>query len=216
MYLLYLLTGIILACITPILNFEFLGAKGVAYCLIMILFGIVVLGFLILSIYKFKISKIDYITKRTIVSWEIEEENEKKSYACYVVSLACGIALGAYLIFSSAGLLNSILLSLALAFTVLGLWLLGKKRFNDTKSSVPSFVLSHIGLIYGDRIELFNGISKGIINAKEENGELVLDLINGKKQENLRLAIPEDKKQEVADFLTDLNEFFSGAENGEE
>ena len=216
MYLLFLLTGIILACITPLINLEFLGTKGVAYCLIMIIFGVVVLGFMILSIFKFKISKIEFILKRTIVAWEIENENQKQSVACYVVSLVCGIVLGAYLIFASAGLLNSILLALALAFTVLGLWLLGKKRFSDIKSAAPNFVLSHIGLIYKNRVQIFNGYSKGIISAKEENNELILDLINGKKQEILRLPIPEEKKQDVTDFLTDLEEFFSGEENGKE
>ena len=46
--------------------------------------------------------------------------------------------------------------------------------------------------------------------------QAILDLINGKKQETLRLPIPEEKKQDVTNFLTDLEEFFSGEENGKE
>ncbi len=216
MYFLFILTGILLGAIIPAFNFDFLGWKGAAYYWIMLAFAIVVLGFMILSVYKSKISKYDYLAATTIVSWDTPRNKKVFPRYAYYISLLSGIVLGIVLIFNAVNFINSILLSLSCAFIVLGIWQLGFLRLNQKIESIDSFLLSHMGIIYNGKIEVFNGYSKGILSAKEENNTLYLNVLRGKQEETLEFKIPDDKLQAVRDFLEDLNKFFAGNENVEE
>ncbi len=209
MDILFLLTGIICACIVPFLHYNFLLFKGTAYFLILIVFAFFVLAYAILSIFKFKIARVDYLLSKKIVSWQMESETKKASRVPYILSLFFGILLGAFLAIKSVDLLSNILLSLALAFTCLGWYLMGVKRYNNKIKETDSFLISHMGLIYNNKVYVFNGYSKGITGVKKENKELHLDLINGKKQSNIIIEIPDEKSAEVDAFLIDLKEYFN-------
>ena len=210
MDILFLLTGCIFSFIVPIVNLNVLGFKGFVYCFIMILFSILVLAYTILSIYKYKISKIDYLKSKTIVSWDNGKPDTKNSRLPFIISLVSGLLLGIFVYFNSIGLLNSILLSLACAFIVLGWWLMGRKRLENKINSTDTFLLSHTGIIYNGKVEIFNGFSKGITSAKKEDNYLILTILKNKKQTELKFIIPSDKTDAVTSFLKDMNEYFSG------
>ena len=210
MDILFLITSFIFAI--PLMNISFLGVKGFIYAFIMILFAFVVFAYVILSIYKLKISKIDYLKSKCIVSWNIERE-KKNSKLPYVISLISGLAFGVFVYFKNIGLISSILLALACAFCVLGWWLMGIKRLECKLNETDSFLLAHTGLIYKDEICIFNGFSKGITSAKKENSTLVLSMLKRKKNTEIKLNIPENKINDVDEFLKDLNEFFDGVDD---
>ncbi len=216
MDIMFLLTGFIFAVIVPIINVDFLGAKGLIYCFIMVVFSILVLAYPILSFYKFKISKIDYLKSKMIISWDNGIVESKRSNLPYLTSLLLGLSIGVFVYFKGIGLLNSILFSLAGAFTILGWWLMGIKRYEKKIQSEDSFLLSHMGIIYNGKIEIFNGYSKGITTAKQENDTLVVTLLKNKKETELKFNIPEEKKDEVTSFLKDLTDYFSGEANENE
>ena len=209
MDILFLLTGFICACIVPFLHYDFLLFKGTAYFLILIVFTFFVLAYTILSIFKFKIARVDYLLSKKIVSWQMETKTKKPSIIPYVFSLFFGICLGVFLAIKSVTLLSNILLSLALAFTCLGWYLMGVKRYNNKINETDSFLISHMGLIYNNEVYVFNGYSKGITSVKKEDKKLHLDLINGKKQSNIIVEIPDEKLAEVDAFLIDLKEYFN-------
>lgn len=215
MDILFLITGFLCAALTPIINFDFLGSKGILYSLIMIIFAVVVLAYVILSIYKFYISRIEYIESNIILSWDISVESKKSSKLPFAISLLAGIVLGIVLTLKGAGAVNSILLALACAFTVLGWWIMGQRRLDNKKSSLPTFVLSHIGIIYGNRIIVFNGYSKAVTAVKRDGALLKLNIINGKENYELDIDIPNEQISAVDDFLEDLEKHFNG-ENDEQ
>lgn len=209
MDILFLITGFICACITPFLHYEILGFKGTVYFLILIAFSFFVLAYAILSFYKFKIAKIDFLNSQKIVSWNIEQTEKKKSTLPYIFSLIFGIVLGAFLAIKQVPFVSNLLLSLALAFTCLGWWLMGGKRLYKKENETDNFLLSHIGLIIHNKVYVFNGYSKGITNVTSSNNNLNIELLNGKKQQSIIVEIPEDKKAEIDIFLADLKEYFS-------
>ena len=213
MDIMFLLTGFIFAVIIPIINIGFLGVKGLVYSLIMIVFSILVLAYTILSFFKFKISKVDYLKSKAIVSWDNGTVESKKTTLPYLISLLLGLTLGVIVYFNGIGLINSILFSLAGAFTSLGWLIMGIKRYERKMQSTDSFLLSHMGIIYNGKIEVFNGYSKGITSAKQENDTLVITLMKNKKETELCFNIPEEKKVAVALFLKDLTDYFSGEGN---
>lgn len=215
MDILFLITGFICACITPFLHYEILGFKGIVYFLILIAFSFFVLAYAILSIYKFKIAKIDYLNSKKIVSWNIEQKQIRISKITYLLSLLFGIGLGVFLAIKQVPFLSNLLLSLALAFSCLGWWLMGIKRLNSKKNETDNFLLSHIGLIYNNKISVFNGYSKGIIGVNSENNKLNIELLNGKQQQTVTVEIPNDKQAEVDVFLVDLKEYFNQDGNEE-
>ncbi len=215
MDILFLVTGFICACVTPFLHYDVLAFKGTLYFLILIVFAFFVLAYAILSFYKFKIAKIDYLNAKKIVSWNIEQPEQKSSKIPYVFSLIFGIALGVFLAIKQVPFTSNLLLCLALAFTCLGWWLMGIKRFINKKNELDNFVLSHVGLIYKNKTSIFNGYSKGIVDVKIYENQLQLNILNGKKQETIKLDIPNDKKAEVDAFLVDLKEYFSQDGNEE-
>ena len=80
---------------------------------------------------------------------------------------------------------------------------------------MDNFLLSHVGLIYDNKVSVFNGYSKGITNVNCDNNNLNIELINGKKQQTLIVEIPKDKQSEIDAFLVDLKEYFSQDANKE-
>lgn len=215
MDILFLITGFICACITPFLHYEILGFKGIVYFLILIAFSFFVLAYAILSIYKFKIAKIDYLNSKKIISWNIEQNQMKNSRLPYVFSLMFGVALGVFLAIKQVPFSSNLLLSLALAFSCLGWWLMGIKRLKNKEKETDNFLLSHVGLIYDNKVSVFNGYSKGITNVNCDNNNLNIELLNGKKQQIITVEIPKDKQAEVYAFLVDLKEYFSQDANEE-
>ncbi len=209
MDILFLITGFICACITPFLHYEILGFKGLVYYLILVAFSFFVLAYAILSVYKFKIARIDYLQSKKIISWNIKSEAKKQSYIPFVLSLIFGVCLGLFLAIQQVPFVSNLLLSLAFAFSCLGWWLMGIKRVNAKENTVDNFLLSHDGLIYNNTIYIFNGYSKGITAVNKENNKLNIEVINGKKQQTITLEIPEDKESEVDAFLVDLKEYFN-------
>ena len=212
MDILFLITGFIFALITPLLNYSILGFKGFIYSFIMILFAYIVLAYVILSIYKLKIAKIDYLKSKSIVSWKIER-TQKETKLPYIISLISGVIFGIFVYLKNVGLLSSIFLSLACAFAVLGWWIMGIKRFMSKLDETDSFLLSHMGMIYKNEIEIFNGYSKGVTSAKREENTLILTLLKKKEEREIKIKIPEDKISEVDNFLNDLNDYFNGENN---
>ena len=163
MDILFLITGFICACITPFLHYDILGFKGTAYFLILVVFAIFVLAYAILSIYKFKIARIDYLESKKIVSWNTTTDLKKQTKLPYILSLVFGVCLSVFLGIKQVPFLSNLLLSLALAFTCLGWWIMGIKRLTNKENSIDNFVLSHEGLIYNNSVNIFNGYSKGIV-----------------------------------------------------
>ncbi len=212
MDILFLLTGFVCAIAVPLLNLEFLGFKGFLYSFIMIIFAFVVFSYVILSVFKLKISKIDYLKSKTIVSWNVEYTT-KSSRLPYIISLILGILFGIFVYFKNVGLVASILLSLACAFTVLGWWLMGIKRLESKFSEINSFLLSHMGIIYKGKVDVFNGYSKGITEAKRKDNLLILSILKNKKNEEIKLDIPSEKSDEIDAFINDLKNYFDGENN---
>ena len=212
MDILFLLTGFICALIVPLININFLGFKGFLYCFIMIIFAFVVLAYVILSVFKLKISKIDYLKSKSIVSWDVDYE-KKSSNLPYILSLIFGILFGIFVYFKNIGLIASILLSLACAFTILGWWLMGINRINAKFLEINSFLLSHMGIIYKGKIDVFNGYSKGITEAKRVDNTLILSILKNRKIEEIKLDIPSEKSEEVDAFINDLKNYFDGEAN---
>ncbi len=210
MDILYLLTGFVFALVIPIINIEFLGLKGFIYSLLIIIFAFVVLAYVILSVFKLQISKIDYLKSKTIVSWNVTEQKKKETKRTYILSLLIGLIFGVFVYFKSYNLVISILASLACAFVNLGWWIMGIKRLDSKLNETDHFLLSHVGMIYNNKIDVFNGYSKGIINAERAEKLLILTLIKNKKQSEFRIEIPEEKINEVDDFLKDLSDYFNG------
>lgn len=210
MDILYLLTGFVFAFIIPLINIEFLGLKGFVYSLLIIVFAFIVLAYVILSVFKLQISKIDYLKSKTIVSWNVTEQKKKETKKTYILSLLIGLIFGVFVYFKSYNLVISILASLACAFVVLGWWIMGIKRLDSKLNETDYFLLSHVGMIYNNKIDVFNGYSKGIINAERSEKLLILTLIKNKKQSEFKIEIPEEKINEVDDFLKDLSDYFNG------
>ena len=77
MSILFLLTGIICAFIVPIINYQQLGLKAFIFAIIMILFALLVICYVILSIFKLKTTKIEYLKSQTIVSWGNNQTPQK-------------------------------------------------------------------------------------------------------------------------------------------
>ena len=211
MDILFLITGFICAAIVPFLNIEFLGFKGTVFYFIMVLFAFFVLAYAILSVFKFHIARIDFLLDKTIISWNIPAENKKQVRFPYYISLTAGLILGTILAVNSVPVITNILLSLACAFVCLGWLIMGIKRLNSKKLSNDNFVLSHMGMIYKDKVTVFNGYSKGIINVKKDDGKLVFSILKNKKEKRFSLDIPDNKTAEVDAFLTDLKDYFNGA-----
>jgi len=209
MDILYLISSLICAMTWCIGKNEY-GFKLYAYIVIIELFFMLVLAYLILSIAKFKIEKIKYLKERTIVGWDIEYESSKKEHKLlpYVISCICGLILGTALLFADFAYYKVVLLALALAFNILGWWIMAIKRVKSAKQSVPDFLLSHIGMIYGDRVSVFNGYSHGITRASVKDGKLLLTVLKKNIETEYAIAIPEDKKKNVDDFIIDLKEYF--------
>ena len=212
MDILFLLTGFICAIIVPLLNVTFLGFKGLLYSFLMIVFAFIVLAYVILSFFKLKISKIDYLKTKNIISWDVDF-TKNKSMIPYVLSLCLGVIFGIFVYFKNIGLIESIFLSLACAFTVLGWWLMGEKRLELKFKEIDSFLLSHMGMIYKEKIDVYNGYSKGITEAKRVDDTLILSILKNRKNEELKLDIPVNKSDEVDNFINDLKNYFDGENN---
>ncbi len=193
----------------PLTRLSLFGAKGTLFFVIMILFGMLVLAYAILSIAKFKMAKYDFLLAKQIVSWETgERQDEKQTKLPYVISCACGAVSGCFLVVKETGMLCALLGALAVAFAVLGWWLMAIKRVNAKKAQMPGFVLSHQGLIINGRAEVFNGYSNGITHAANVGGVLKLTVLRKKEENVLSFDIPDDKVSQVDDFLKDLKEFY--------
>ncbi|MBE7091674.1 MAG: hypothetical protein E7365_00630 [Clostridiales bacterium] len=210
MDILFLITSFIFALIVPIINYSLLGLKGIIYSVILILFILFVLAYSILSIFKFKIARIDYLLSKKIVSWNAKTDNIKPQKTPFYIALFIGIVFGIVFSINSFNIISNILLSLSIAFACLGWWLMGIKRLEEKYKNIDSFVLSHVGLILGRKSTVFNGYSNGILSVKNDNKKLVINILQRKKEHSIVIDIPEDKIATVDAFILDLNEFLNG------
>ncbi len=206
MYVLFILSGAICAILAAILGST--TPKEVIYFVILIAFFTFLLAYLILSVAKFYISRIEFLNNTKIVAWG--DYSPKKRKFPYLVAIIAGLFLGSMLILQRVGYVYSLLLSLALAFEALGWQLCSIKRFDQANKY--SFILAHLGMLYNNKISIFNGTTSGITNCAKEENSLNITVLNKKKQTNLLIEIPDNKLSEVDEFLTDMKEFFDGKE----
>lgn len=204
--ILFIILGIILSLISVIISYT--EVKAIIYFALLIGFFVLVIAYVTMSVAKLKIAKLDYLKNTSIVYWG---ENEKKAYKFpFILSGILAILFGCMLIVNGADYLHSLLLTLGLGFELCGWILVALKRYNEKNNH--AFILSHMGMLYNGKIRIFNGSTKGIIDCKSENGNLIITLINNKKEETVSVKIPQDKILEVDDFLTDLRSFFDEQE----
>ncbi|MBP5662470.1 MAG: hypothetical protein J6X30_04890 [Clostridia bacterium] len=207
---LFLVTGLFSAALLPVLAPTGFEPKALLYYALMVLFAEIVLAYGVLSYAKYRNAKLRYLLSRAIVSWETERPLPKRLFLPYLVSLLFGILLTVLMRINGMDFLTTLLLSLAAAFSLLGWMLMAQKRILRALADAPSFVLAHNGMVNAGKAEVFNGTSRGVIKAGEADGNLCLTVLRGKKTEELLLPIPDDKRQAVTDFLTDMKEYFDG------
>lgn len=210
MDIMFLVTGLLCGIAVPIINSSSLGAKGVAFWIIMVLFFAFVLAYVILGYAKSRCAKISYIAANKIVAWNTGEKGKKKSLIpAGVICILSGILLGVYFFVLNAGYLTALLSALSLAFIAFGWYLMGQKRIKNKFSEYPDFLLSHGGMIFKGKAELFDGATKGILNAETDKNFLCLDVLRKKQQEKISLPIPEEFMGETEEFIKDMKEFFN-------
>lgn len=216
MEILFLLTGLLCAVLVPIANLTLFGIKGVFFFLIMALFISAVIAYMTLSIAKFFIAKLDFLRSSTIVSWNLpQKDNKKTSFLPYCISAAAGITVGIFLRIQRVDVTSTLLVTLAVAFELLGWWLVAQKRVQTKLQEVPDFLLSHMGLIFNGKMSVFNGYSKGITQVEAKDNTLSLSIKKRKQQFTLRLDIPSEKTDDVQAFIADMNEYFKGEDHAE-
>ena len=206
MNVLFILSGALCAIIAAILGSN--TPKEAIYFIILIAFFTFLLAYLFLSVAKFYISRIEFLNNTKIVSWGTYSPKRRKFP--FIVSGVAGLIFGILLIFQRVEYTYSLLLALALAFESLGWQLCALKRFDAANTS--SFILAHLGMLYNNKISIFNRTTNGITSCKREENTLYLTVLNKKKERNLFIEIPEDKISEVDAFLIDMKEFFNGEE----
>lgn len=217
MEILFLLTGLLCALLVPLSQLTLFGTKGVVFFFIMALFLSAVMAYMTLSIAKFLIAKLDFLRSNTIVSWNLEQKAEKKTSPLpYAVSAAAGILVGVFLRIQRVDVTSTLLITLAVAFELLGWWLIAQKRVQNKLEEVPDFLLSHMGLILNGKMSVFNGYSKGIINVDVQKETLVLTVKKHRQESAISLKIPADQTEAVQNFIADMNDYFKGENNAEE
>lgn len=216
MDILFLITGIVFAFCAPFVQISSIGSKVALFWAIMALFAVFVLAYTILAVAKSRIAKINFIASNKIIGWNTGFEQKKKTpVVLYGAVIVCGTVLGLYISQNGGNFITSLLASLALTFTSIGWVFMGQKRIQKTLSALPDFVLSHNGMIYCGKAELFDGISHGITNVFSENGTLYITVLKKKKEETVSLEIPDGHREETENFLNDMKEFFNGEEQKE-
>ncbi len=126
-----------------------------------------------LSIAKFFIAKLDFLHSNTIISWNLKEKTEKKASSLpYGISAASGLLVGIFLCVQRVDVTSTIFITLAVAFELLGWWLIAQRRVQDKLNEVPDFLLSHMGLILNKKMSVFNGYSKGITQVAVKGSKL--------------------------------------------
>ena len=217
MEILFLLTGLLCALLVPLSQLTLFGLKGVFFFFIMALFLSAVMAYMTLSIAKFLIAKLDFLRSNTIVSWNLEQKAEKKTSPLpYAVSAAAGILVGVFLRIQRVDVTSTLLITLAVAFELLGWWLIAQKRVQNKLEEVPDFLLSHMGLILNGKMSVFNGYSKGITNVDVQKDTLVLTVKKHRQESAISLKIPADQTEAVQNFIADMNDYFKGENNAEE
>ena len=153
----------------------------------------------------------------TIISWNLDHKPERKpSPLPYAISAAVGLITGVFLYFQQVPLTSTLLIALAVLFELLGWWLLAQKRVQSKRKEMPDFLLSHMGLIFHEKISVFNGYNKGITQVDVKDGILALTIKNRRQEYTLQLDIPEEKAEDVRSFITDMNDYFNGDAHAEE
>ena len=217
MEILFLFTGLLCAMLVSVTNLSLFGVKGVFFFLIMAVFISAVIAYMTLSIAKFFIAKLDFLRSSTIVSWNLPQKDDKKpSFLPYCISAAAGIVIGIFLRIQRVEVTITLLITLAVAFELLGWWLVAQKRVQTKLQEVPDFLLSHMGLIFNGKMSVFNGYSKGITQVEAKDEFLSLTIKKRKQQYTLRLEIPPDKTGDVQAFITDMNDYFKGEDHAED
>lgn len=206
MHVLFILSGALCAVVAAILSSA--TPKEFIYFLLLILFFTFLLAFLVLSVAKFYISRIEFLNNTKIVAWG--NYSPKKRKFPFVLAIALGLLFGALLILQRAGYVYSLLLALALSFEMLGWQICALKRFDASNSY--SFILAHMGAFIDGKLTIFNGSTSGITKCEKEDTKLNLTILNKKKESLISLEIPNDKLDEVDVFLKDMKEFFDGEE----
>lgn len=217
MDILFLLIGLLCALLVPVFHFTLFGIKGVFFFFIMALFLSAVMAYMTLSIAKFFIAKLDFLRSNTIISWNLKEKTEKKaSFLPYGISAASGLLVGIFLCVQRVDVTSMIFITLAVAFELLGWWLIAQSRVQDKLNEVPDFLLSHMGLILNKKMSVFNGYSKGITQVAVKGSKLSLTVKKHRREDTISIDIPADKMEDVQNFLTDMNEYFKGENDAEE
>ncbi len=217
MDILFLLIGLLCALLVPVFHFTLFGIKGVFFFFIMALFLSAVMAYMTLSIAKFFIAKLDFLHSNTIISWNLKEKTEKKASSLpYGISAASGLLVGIFLCVQRVDVTSTIFITLAVAFELLGWWLIAQRRVQDKLNEVPDFLLSHMGLILNKKMSVFNGYSKGITQVAVKGSKLSLTVKKHRREDTISIDIPADKMEDVQNFLTDMNEYFKGENDAEE
>lgn len=206
MHVLFILSGAVCAAIAAILGSA--TPKELIYFLILILFFTFLLAFLVLSVAKFYISRIEFLNNTKIIAWgKYVPKNRKFPF---VLSIVLGVIFGTLLIFQHVPYIYSLLLALALAFEALGLQICAIKRFDAANKN--AFVLAHMGIFFNNNLKIFNGTTSGITSCERLDNKLNLTILNKKKENQITVCIPSEKLDEVDVFLKDIKDFFNEQE----
>lgn len=208
MDILFLITGIICGVCAPIAQNTDLNVT--LFWIIMALFAVFILAYTILAIAKSRIAKINFIASCRIIGWNTGLKKEKKMpITLYVTVIICGTVLGIFILQNGGNFIVSLLASLALTFTSIGWVLMGQKRTEKVLSDYTDFMLSHNGMIYLGKAELFDGVFSGITDVLLKDKTLCLTVLKRKKERKISLSVPEECLEETENFLKDMKEFFN-------
>ena len=208
MDILFLLTGFLCACAVPLCDLAAFDGKALAFYYIMAVFFTFVLAYVILAFYKYRMARLSFLKSQTLLAWETDEPTQKKkSRLPYVLCCAFGLVLGIAMLFTDANRWSIVLFSLALAFVSLGWVLMGQKRLAAKQKEIPGFLLSHMGLIQNGKARLFDGYTRGIKSMTRKDNELILVILNRKKEETLRMIIPDGQADTVDAVIADVKAF---------
>lgn len=206
MDILFILSGALCATVAAVLGSA--TPKEAIYFIILIIFFSFLLAYLVLSVAKFYISRIEFLKNTQIVAWG-EYQPQKRKFPFFVAIFA-GLLLGGTLIIQQVEYPFALLLALALAFETLGWQLCALKRYDASIQN--AFVLSHLGIFFNGKPIIFNGTTSGITNCKKEDATLKLTILKNKKEKEFSFEIPDDKLLRVDEFLVDMKEFFDEQE----
>ncbi len=212
MSIMFLITGVVLFILVPVISPETFPENTGWFFIIMGFFFTFLLAYVTLSWAKMKIARVGFLERCKIVSWDTPKEY-KKSKTIYVFSLLAGLILGTVLVFQRLNTTACILCALSLAFILAGWLNMAQSRYVAHLNSLDGFLLSHMGLICNGRVYFLNGTRKGIRDVIFRQGNLLLNVKLGKKELDISLPVPEDQTENVCNFIEDLAKYRKGEVN---